>query len=316
MDRTQYIGSSDAAVILGVSPWKSPLQLYQEKIGEYQEEVTEQKQKLFNRGKRWEPVVVEMLVDELKDRGHDVHIINRNNRFRDLEIDYLAAEIDLELLVDGETVNGEMKTVHPFAAKDWGDEDTDEIPIYYTAQVLHGQMVTRREKTIVAALIGADDLRVHMVERDNEIISNMRQKEIEFWDRVKKREAPEPTCLEDVKQLYSKDNGKTVNADDGLFYNICRLKEMKSKAKMLEDQIDSLSLDVKLAIMHDAVVLYEGKEVCTWKKNRDGKDINWKNAFKNLSDLVKRGSVDTENIDKIIEINTSKVIGARVLRVK
>ncbi|MBA3756083.1 MAG: YqaJ viral recombinase family protein, partial [Nitrosomonas sp.] len=198
-DRTKYIGGSDTAAIIGVSPWKSAFMLYQEKTGEYREEVTPAKQKIFNRGKRWEPIVIEMLMDELEDRGHDVTIIGRNNRYKDPEYDFLAAEIDLELVVDGKIINGKMKTVHPFAAKDWGEEGTDEIPIYYTSQVLHGQMVTQKDQTIVAALIGADDLRVHFVNRDEEMIQIIRAKEIEFWHRIQNRESPEPTTADDIK---------------------------------------------------------------------------------------------------------------------
>lgn len=168
-DRSKFIGGSDTAAILGVSPWKSAFQLYQEKTGEYQEEITPAKQKIFNRGKRWEPIVIEMLVDELEDRGHDVKIITRNQRYIDPDYGFLAAEIDLELLLDGQHINGEMKTVHPFAAKDWGEQDTDEIPIYYTSQVSHGQMVTGRNRTIVAALIGADGTVSDVIQGSSEL---------------------------------------------------------------------------------------------------------------------------------------------------
>ena len=34
-DRTKFIGGSDVAAILGVSKWKTPFQLYQEKIGAF-----------------------------------------------------------------------------------------------------------------------------------------------------------------------------------------------------------------------------------------------------------------------------------------
>ena len=142
MDRRTYIGGSDTAAILGVSPWKSKFTLYQEKIGEWQQEITPEKERIFARGKRWEPIVIEMLIDELEDRGHDVQVAGRNNRIKDSEHDFLAAEIDLELIVDGELINGEVKTVHPFASKDWGEQGTDEIPLYYTAQVLHGQWLS------------------------------------------------------------------------------------------------------------------------------------------------------------------------------
>ena len=316
MNRAKFIGGSDAAAILGVSPWKSPFMLYQEKIGEHKEEITPDKQKIFDRGHRWEPVVIDMLLDELKDRGHEVRVIDRNGRFVDLEHNFLAAEIDLELLVDGETVNGEMKTVHPFAAKDWGEQDTDEIPLYYTSQVLHGQMVTRRNKTIVAALIGADDLRVHVVDRDEEMIQIIRQKEIEFWQMVKDKKPPEPVSMEDLKLIYSHDDGKAIEADDELLNNIATLKDLKERAREGDKAIEYLSLKVRLAIRSASHVLYQKNELCTWKKNRDGKDVDWKEAFKNLADLIHAGDADPEKIDAAIDINTKKVIGSRVLRLK
>ncbi|MEI7752669.1 MAG: hypothetical protein WCJ71_11360 [Candidatus Omnitrophota bacterium] len=98
--------------------------LYQKKIGEYQEEITPAKQKIFDRGHRWEEIVVEMLVDELEEQGHDVKILARNQRYADPDYPFLRAEIDVELLIDGEEVNGEAKTVSPFAAKAWGEVGT------------------------------------------------------------------------------------------------------------------------------------------------------------------------------------------------
>ena len=164
-DRTTYIGGSDVASILGVSPWKSAFALYLEKTGaSVEEETPADKAKIFRRGKRWEPIVVEMLVDELRERGHEVELVAQNQRYADPTFPFLAAEIDLELLIDGEPTNGEAKTVIPFAAKFWGEEETDEIPIYYAAQVMHGLMIQPRRRAVVAALTGFDDRpRVHWV---------------------------------------------------------------------------------------------------------------------------------------------------------
>ena len=228
-DRTKFIGGSDAAAILGVSRWKTPFQLYQEKIGAFIEESNPARDKVLNRGKRWEPVVVEMLLDELTSRGHEVEVIARNARYQDPEFPFLACEIDLELRIDGEEVNGEMKTVHPFAAKDWGEEGTDEIPIYYVAQGMHGLMIKPRRRVIVTALIGADDLRIHELVRDDEHIAAIRQKEIAFWQRIQDRNPPEPTDAEDVKWLYAKDAGTVAEADDALALLCQQLKDKKSK---------------------------------------------------------------------------------------
>lgn len=264
-DRTKFIGGSDAAAILGVSRWKSAFQLYQEKIGAFVEESNPARDKVLNRGKRWEPVVIEMLVDELESRGHEVSILSRNARYQDPEFPFLACEIDLELVIDGEEVNGEMKTVHPFAAKDWGEEGTDEIPVYYVAQGMHGLMIKPRRRMIVAALIGADDLRVHELVRDDELISAIRQKEIAFWERVQTRNAPEPTQPEDVKWLYAKDAGTVAEADDALALVCQELKDKKVLVKSLEKDVELLETALKVRMGEAATLLYRNNPLATWK---------------------------------------------------
>ncbi|SEN73264.1 YqaJ viral recombinase family protein [Nitrosomonas marina] len=314
MDRTKYIGGGDVAAILEVSPWKSQFQLYQEKIGEFQEEITPQKQRLFNRGKRWEPVVIDMLVDELQSLGHDVHILDRNKRYKDPVHNFIAAEIDLELIIDGEEFNGEMKTVHPFAAKDWGDENTDEIPIYYTAQCLHGQMVVGRNRTIVAALIGADDLRVHFVDRDEEMIRIMRQKEIEFWTRVQNRDAPEPATADDIKHLFTKDSGSAVEANNEIIGAIEEIRTIKSSQKNLEVELERLIIQVK-KYMGDSAYLFAGRDqLCSWKNNKDGKKTDWMSAFYDL--VGKSTGISKADLDQIINAATKVTPGSRVFRLE
>lgn len=313
-DRSSFLGGSDAAAILGVSPWKSAFQLYQEKTHEFHEEVTPEKQRIFNRGKRWEPIVIEMLVDELEDRGHDVKIVSKNNRYIDNEHPFLAAEIDLELMLDGEHVNGEMKTVHPFAAKDWGEEGTDEIPIYYTAQVAHGQMITGRNKTIVAALIGADDLRVHEVSRDDELIHLMRGKEIEFWQRILDRNAPDPTSLEDIKRLYQIDSGKSLEADAELLTLYAELSNLKADYKAIETTIETLTTRIKARMGEAALIMHNGKKLVSWKTNKSSVKTDWKEAFYEL--VGESVGLGTADIDLIIEKHTATKPGARPFSVK
>lgn len=282
-DRKQLIGGSDVAAILGVSKWKTPFQLYQEKIGAFVEEITPEKQKVFDRGHRWEPVVIEMMVDELKSRGHDVEIIARNERYLDPEYSFLACEIDVELRIDGEELNGEIKTVHPFAAKEWGEPETDEVPIYYAAQVMHGLMIMPRRRSIIAALIGADDLRIHFMARDEETIAGIRAKEIEFWQRIQDKNPPPPIDPEDVKWLYQRDGGTAIAASDDILDMVQHLKDMKASAKAQEGQIELLSARIKAFMGTNAVLLGpDGKPLAAWKNNKDSIVTDYKAAYLDL----------------------------------
>ena len=311
-DRTAFIGGSDVSAILGVSPWKSPFQLYQEKIGVFCEEITREKQRLFDRGHRWEPVVVEMLVDELMDRGHDVQIIDRNARYQDAEYPFIACELDLELLIDGEEHNAEIKTVSPFAAKAWGEQDTDEIPLYYAAQVMHGLMVKPRKRAIVAALIGVDDLRLHQIERDEETIAAIRAKEVEFWRRVQERDAPEPTTADDVKWLYARDGGIVMEADEELVRLCEEIRQGKDIAKQCDARIETLSTRLKCAMGHASTLVYQGQRLATWKSNKDSRTTDWKSAFSDLCIAANVGELCGQMIERHITTRP----GARPLLIK
>ena len=195
------------------------------------------------------------------------------------EINY---KFDTQLLIDGEEVNGEMKTVHPFAAKEWGEPETDEIPIYYAAQVMHGLMIKPRRRAIVAALIGADDLRIHFMDRDDETIAGMRPREIEFWHRIQDRNPPDPTDPADVKWLYQRDGGTAIEADDELALICQRLKDMKADAKNLDGQIELVAAQIKARMGTAATLLYRGKPLATWKNNKDSVTTDWKAAYLDL----------------------------------
>ena len=281
-DRQGFIGGSDVAAILGVSPWKSPFLLYQEKIGEYREDITPEKQRVFDRGHRWEPVVVDMLADELRGRGHHVDIVDRNARYTDPEHSFLAAEIDLELRIDGVEVNGEIKTVHPFAARDWGEEHTDEIPIYYAAQVQHGLMVRPRPRTVVAALIGVDDLRIHIVERDADLIAAIREREVEFWQRIQDRNPPPPSTDADVRWLYRTDSGAAIEADAETVDLFSDLIELRARAKRDENEIALLTRAIKLRMGDAATLLRRGQVLATWKNNKPSVVVDWRSAYYDL----------------------------------
>ena len=277
LDRTKYLGGSDAAAILGVSPWTTPFMLFQKKTGAYVEELTPAKRRILERGHRWEPIVLEMLVDELTDRGHDVEVVATGQRYLDPEFDFLAAEIDAELIVDGEPVNGEMKTAGYFAAGAWGEYDSNEVPIYYLAQVMHGLMIQPRQRAVVAAVTGFDERpMIRWVDRDEETIAAIRAREIEFWQRIQTGEAPDPVTPEDVKWLYPKDSGDTLDADIELMEACGDLKALKATAKALDAQIELLATKVKARMGAAAVLLGpDGKPVATWKTNKDGKKTDW-----------------------------------------
>ena len=161
-DRAKYLGGSDIAAVLGISPWKTPLQLWQDKtMPAMPENHDPERLKVLNRGKRLEPYILDMIRAE-----HGLQITAVNQRYIDASVPYFASEIDAE----AGPLNIEIKTVSPFKIKEWGDEGTDALPLHYVAQVQWGMGITGREQCDVFALIG-DDLRRYSVLADAELIA-------------------------------------------------------------------------------------------------------------------------------------------------
>ena len=252
-DRRKWLGGSDIASVFGVSPWKSALELYEEKTAEvYEVPVVEpEREKLYRRGKKLEPWVMELLEEE---RG--ITIFKKNQRYSDDEFPWMACEVDFEFVNDlGSICNGEVKTVNAFAAGDWGEQGTDDIPLYYCLQTLWGLMIKReRPMALVGALIGADDLRVYEVQRDDELIAEMRKRALVFWnEHVIPRIPPPPQTNEDANRLLRSFNGFISVGSPEMWAAISRLKGLRKAVTRLEEKKKQYEYEIKKALLTEAV---------------------------------------------------------------
>ncbi|HWU35440.1 MAG TPA: YqaJ viral recombinase family protein [Methylovorus sp.] len=211
-DRQKFIGGSDIAAILGISPYKSIVDLWLDKTTPPRE--GGQNAAAKRRGTRLEPYIRDMITEE-----HGLQIVDFNSRYQDEEIPYFASEIDFEYFdaETGQVENGEIKTVHPFKAKEWGDINTDLLPIHYVAQVQWGLGVKRRNRCKVFALIG-DELKPYQIDRDEETIQAMRARAVEFWTHYVLPKVQPPLdyqnkdVLETLKRMYPGSDGTVIEA--------------------------------------------------------------------------------------------------------
>jgi len=267
LDRSSYIGGSDIAALLGVDPYKTPLDVWNAKMGHApMRPPSDEQMKRMKRGKRLEPVVLESVQDE-----YDVEIVGRNRRYRDAQHPFLAAEIDYEWRPVGSTEvhNGEIKTVHPLSAKQWGEANSGDVPIWYAAQSLFGLMITGRSRCDYAVLFGADDLTPYVVERDEQMIATMREVAVNFWmQNVQKQVPPPPRSFEDLKALWPQDTG-SMFAADGLFKLLVEQLQMAKEAEArAADAVEKARFDVVAAIKDASGALYEGKKLVTYKAQK------------------------------------------------
>lgn len=255
-DRATYIGGSDAATILGVSPWQTRYQLWARKTGLIQDVTDPAKEKIFARGKRLEPVILQMFEDET-----GLKVQHRNRRFCDSEYSFLAAEID------GETGNENVdaKSAQPFSRHLWGEPGSDEIPIYYAAQFMHGLMVTGRDVCHVAAMIGLDDFRIFKIQRDDELIALIRERELEFWELVQSQTPPPIETAEDALSVWPTSRLETAEVSEAVADLVQKLKLVKAQIKGLEMRETELKDAILPAFQDAEAIASAGRILATWK---------------------------------------------------
>ena len=237
MDRSKHIGSSDIAAIIGVSPWKTALQLYEEKLGISDPEYSPEKETRLKRGTRFEPLIIAQYAEE-----HHSNIVSTNQRYTHIEYPFMAAEIDAEEAIDGAEdqdnwiLNLEIKSASSFMSKKFGEQGTDDIPDYYAAQVTYGMLCTGRKNARLVVLLGTDDLRTYDIPYDEELGNYLEQEAVNFWENhILAKVPPMPQNKDELRKILDKFPGFHFKVDDLTLEAISELKECKQKIKELEE---------------------------------------------------------------------------------
>jgi putative phage-type endonuclease len=256
--RKTGIGGSDVAAILGLSRWKTPLAVYQEKRGEIPPQPDSEPMRW---GRYLEPVVRQAYADET---GREVRL--PTELIRHPTHDFMIANID-GVVVDEERLF-EAKTAR--SADGWGEPGTDQIPQAYLLQVQHYMKVTALPITDVAVLIGGSDFRLYEVRADHELQDMLVDAEREFWRAVQAAEPPEPVSYADVIARWGRaSRADLVMADDDTLRALLRLRDLKAERERIEqDEEAEKALVLKSLGECDTLVGTDGKTLATWKAQK------------------------------------------------
>lgn len=330
LDRASYIGGPDAAAVMNVSPYRTAVDCFFSKVDPQPEEISEAKRKFFRRRKHQEPIIAAMLEEEYGIVVTRLSIDEHPNRYQDVEFPFLAAEIDFEFrmspsvrlrfperpdfctIPDGTLLAGEIKTVHPFSASEWGEQGSEEVPTHYAAQVMHGLGITRRPAALVVALFGLDTLMAFPVMADQETIDLMRAECVKFWTQhVETRVPPDPVNLDDIKRLYTWKGSRPCYLTNEVHAALVKLQQCRDTMRTLEGDKAYLELiiaqhianawgkplvadDGKLEVEGDEgeALLYLGDtQVGSWRRQR-GTYLDQKRLAEHKPEIVAAYTVE------------------------
>ncbi len=254
--RRQGIGGSDAPAILGVSPWRTPYDVWAEKIGADTGAVRE------TDAMRWgltlEPVV---RAEYARVTGRAVQVVDEILHHPQHE--WLIANIDGRV-DDGRVL--EIKTAR--STDGWGEPGTDQIPLYYLPQAHHYLIVTGAPVCDVAVLIGGSDFRVYSVEADADLHTKIIEVETTFWDLVQRREPPPAITVHDAVERWGHAARQgIVTADAEALAAIEQIRQADAALHAATEQRDAARAVVlcTLADQGDTLVDSAGRILCTWK---------------------------------------------------
>lgn len=227
--RRMGIGGSDVASLLGLSKWKSEIELWLDKTNQADVVVTENE--AMNWGTIMEPVI----------RNHFAEVTGKTvveikAMLQHPEYSFMLADIDgLTVDDEGNPAILEIKTASEYKRSEW----EEGIPTYYQTQVQHYLCVTGLRKAYVAVLIGGNSFIIREIDADTEVQQMLITVEMSFWNKVKSMIRPEMDGSDAAKNLLESIFQGGINEQIILPDKASELINIYMEASALEDNAEA-----------------------------------------------------------------------------
>ena len=255
-DRSKFLGASDIPAVLGLSPFKSALDVFLEKTGRL---VQGPPSIPMRAGNYLEPLVLSLFTERtgIAIKGYQANLTLPAHPF-------LAATVDS--LAEDDSAVVEAKTTG--SGEGWGEEETDQVPEHILVQCVQQMAVADLPMVWIPVLIGRTDFRIYRIERDRELEKIVIERGVKFWtENVLADVAPDPRTLEDLKLLFPVSREKEIPADDKILVSVGKLQAISRQIEDLEKMEKVLKFEIQ-SYMGDADTLLAGmggKKIATWK---------------------------------------------------
>lgn len=286
--RNNYLGGSEASIVLDVNKYKTKFELWLEKTG--QTELKEIDNEAIHFGNVLEDVVAS---EFMRRTGKRVRKINQMLQHDDHK--FMMANLDR--VVIGEKALLECKTASTYLAKEWEGE---EIPTVYLVQINHYLAVTGFEKAYIACLIGGQKFVWKEIKRDEELINLIIEAEKHFWEfHVEGNNPPaldgSSAAEQYIKERFEKaEKGKSIDLKAEHKDNIedyLQLKEQKSsletELKRIENLIKNDLADAESGMVQKFLV-------------------NWKNVSSNRVDSKLLKEKHPDIYEQVCKVSSSR----------
>jgi putative phage-type endonuclease len=286
--RADGITATDVSVIAGLNPYKTPFQLWAEKLGKFTPDPVGP---AAVRG-----ILLENAVAEFYEMETGRELRRSNGIVRLKELPWVMASLDRTIvgedgLVEIKTSTSPRWSLHP-------------VPPEVVAQVQWQMFVTGAPWCDVAVLLGGLVFRIERVAASIDYQTELYRKAVEFRNALTTQTPPalQGQDSDALAQVVPQASEEYANATAGIDRVAALYAEKQYESKLLDEELQNLAISLKEAIGDKAGIVGNGWQA-TWKQNKASVKTDWK-------------EVATKVDPKIIEAATREVPGARVFRFK
>lgn len=268
--RSTGIGASEVAAVLGMSPYRTPFDVWAVKTGSVSPEPE-------NEAMLWGTILQKPILAEYERRtGHEVVVLFDEPRRHPMR-DWQIASADALVLKPSKNV--EVKTAGVRSAHRWGADGSSDIPKEYFLQVQWQMDVYGTPEADIPVLIGGQEFRLYRVQRDDELIEMMVDLTGTFWhDHIEAGVAPPistgDTAARYLRQKFPKHLAELRPATSHEAEKAESLVIARGTIAELDKLKEGYENDLKLSIGDAEGIEWDGGRI-TWKAAKDSQKVNW-----------------------------------------
>lgn len=155
---------------------------------------------------------------------------------------------------------------------------------------MHQLAVTGKQAADVAVLICGQELQIHRIERDEDLIARLIALEQQFWGYVERDQEPPADGSDSadlaLRCLYPRDSGTTLDWSSdlemsGVFSDLLALREVIASQGALETQLKQC---IQQRMGDASRAVFETGEV-SWKRSKDGMALDTTQLVKDHPEL-------------------------------
>jgi putative phage-type endonuclease len=302
--RRHGIFATDAATVMGRSPWDSPFTKFQEMLGTTMPKIATEEMEMG--------LILQPIVGRLWAKKHGRKV--RANPWTYWLDDGIGSHFDFDVVPEkGQPVTEilEVKTADKFAARDWGEQDTEQVPEAYDIQCRHEMMCRGPliERCHLAVLIGGNRFRSYVIDRDDDTAGHILSIERRFLANARLGIAPEMDGSEAatnyLRNLSPRDNGERWELPEPVEELATAFLSAKAQTEAIVEQTAILGNKLRLAMGDNASGI--GKLVkVSYKASKDRAVTDWKlvasgyAAEPDYSDCLRASTTTTPGIRPLI----------------